>query len=92
MSHRWQSLCILLGISQSKVDAIEQTYLGRGYDCLSKGLNEWLQRNYNTDKYGLPSWRTLIEHVDDIDCALARDLVKKHEGKFILFKVISYND
>ena len=80
MAHRWQNLCILLGISQSKIDAINITCLGRPCDCLSRGVNEWLQRNYNTDKYGLPSWRTLIEYIDDIDCALARDLVKKHEG------------
>ena len=26
----------------------------------------------------------LIECVDDIDCALARDLVKKHEGDYVV--------
>ena len=72
----------------SEIDTTEQTYRGRGDDCLSKGLYEWLKRKYDTDQYGLPSWRTLIKYIDKIDCALAGDLAKKHKGSFMVLIVI----
>jgi hypothetical protein len=78
------TLLLFLGVPRSKIDAIEQTHPARGDVWLSKGLYEWLRRNYNTDKYGLPSWRTLIKSVGYIDFDLARGLAKEHEGNLIL--------
>ena len=96
LAHSWQIVCVLgisivcvlLGISISKMYNIEQTRRGCGDDCLIDDLNEWLQRNYNPDKYGQPNWRTLIEYIDEIDCDLARDLAKKHKGNFINYYII----
>ena len=80
LADRWREIFIHLGIPMRIINNIEKTRRGYGHDCLSDGLYEWLKRNYSTDDYGIPSWRTLIEHIDKIDCDLARDLAKKHEG------------
>jgi hypothetical protein len=84
LAGRWHTLCVLLGIPKSTIKTIEQNYPSQVDVCLSEGLSEWLQCNYNTDKYGLPSWRMLLERVGIIKCALARGLAKKHEGNLML--------
>ena len=88
LADRWRDLFICLGIPMSILNDIEKIRRGYGHDCLSDGLYEWLKRRHNTDKYGIPSWRTLIKHVDKIDCALARDLAKKHEGNLCTMLII----
>ena len=31
--------------------------------ALNQIITNWLQRNYNTKKYGLPTWKMLVEAV-----------------------------
>lgn len=88
MAGYWQRLCVRLGILQSQIEAIEQTHPARGDDWLIKGLTLWLRRKYNTHMYGPPSWKTLIECVNDIDGALAEDLAKEHRGNFMLISLM----
>ena len=76
-------LCLFLGIPKSKIDAIKQSYPAHVHEWLIEGLSEWLRSNHNTDKYGQPSWRTLIKCIGNIDCELARSLAKEHEGEFM---------
>ena len=49
-------------------------------DCLNEALKEWIQQNYNTGKYGLPSWRTLLEGVARVNMALFKKLAAEHPG------------
>ena len=50
--------------------------------CLSDVLESWLKRNYDTERFGLPTWRWLVEIVADPaagnDTALADNIATKH--------------
>ena len=85
LADRWHTLCLFLGLPKSRIDAIKRSHPASGVEeWLSEGLGEWLRRNYDSHKYGLPSWRTLIKCVDTIDFALAMSLAKKHRGNFMI--------
>ena len=55
--------------------------------CLRMVLKKWLQKSYNYQRCGFPSWRMLVEAVGDPaggnDCALAEAIVKNHTGAYM---------
>ena len=52
---RWKELGLNLGLSPKSLEVIENDS-SRTDDRLHAVLLQWLQRNYDLDKYGLPSW------------------------------------
>ena len=54
-------------------------------DCLTEVLTEWLQRAYDTTRFGLPSWKLLVAAVahraGGNNRALAEQIAKKYIGK-----------
>lgn len=61
---KWHDLCLALGLPPSLVSSIKRDHTGDSNGCLREGLISWLQRSYNVDKRGLPTWRKLVEAVD----------------------------
>ena len=49
---------------------------------ISKMITEWLNRNYDTKKFGLPTWKVLVTAVakrsGGANEACARDIANKH--------------
>ena len=74
---RWKELGLNLGLSPKSLEVIEIDY-SRTDDWLHAVLLLWLQKNYDVDKSGLPSWRQLAEAVKPIDPALALTIMDKH--------------
>ena len=74
---RWKVLGLNLGLSPESLEVIENDYR-RTDDQLEAILLQWLKRNYDLDKYGLPSWRQLAEAVKPIDHALASTIKDRH--------------
>ena len=85
ISSRWLRLCCSLGLRASLVDTIKKNNPGDVEECLFEGLQHWVLKNYDTTKHGLPSWRRLVEAVDDSsgghNHALALEITEKHKGK-----------
>ena len=75
----WKNLGLNLGLSPKRLEVIENDYR-RTDDWLQAVLLEWLKRNYDLDKYGLPSWRRLAEAVKPIDHALALTIQDRHQS------------
>ena len=50
-------------------------------------LGEWIKQNYNTEKYGLPSWRTLLSAIAEVDKRLFKQLAAAHQSKGIMTQV-----
>ena len=52
---------------------------------LAKVLSEWLNQNYNTDRFGPPSWKLLVAAVahpaGGNNRALAEKIAQKYNGK-----------
>lgn len=51
-------------------------------DALRMVVSHWLKQNYNTERFGKPTWRMLVGAVahpnGGSDCALARRIAKDH--------------
>ena len=59
---RWKHFGLALRLDPDKLDEIERDNRDSG-DCLTKVLTLWLQRNYNTKRFGDPSWELLARAV-----------------------------
>ena len=83
VSSKWLRLCCRLGLRASLLDAIEKNHLRTVDDCLFQGLKQWILKNYDTTKHGLPSWRNLVAAVDDSsgghNHALALKIAEEHK-------------
>ena len=93
VSSKWFQFCCCLGILASRLDAINRTQNGDCDLCLFNGLKEWLQRNYNTEKHGSPTWRKLVAAVDNSsggnNHVLAQEVAKKHKGELCSVSISS---
>ena len=86
-----RSLGLALGISASILDKIRSKYINDPDEMLTDVLQTWLQQAYDVKKHGHPSWRTLVQAVDNKaggkDPALAMEIVARHlAGMYILCK------
>jgi hypothetical protein len=83
-SAKWPKLCCYLGLRASLLDAIEKNHPRDVDDCLFEGLKQWVLKNYDTTKHGLPSWRNLVAAVDDSsggqNHGLALKIAEKHKS------------
>ena len=76
LAAKWDQLSTYLGLSCDVIDNIEGS--GDNYRCWSAALKHWIKQNYNTEKFGVPSWRTLLKAVAKIDKLLLERLAAKH--------------
>ena len=74
---RWKEFGLHLGLSAESLEVIENDYR-RTNDQLEVVLLQWLKRNYDLEKYGLPSWGRLAEAVKPINHALASTIKDRH--------------
>ena len=45
-----------------------------------KVLSEWIKQNYAFKKYGVPSWKTLLKAVAEVDQRLFKKLADKYKA------------
>ena len=80
----WHDVCLALGLPPSLLSAIRSDHPDDVKACLREGLSNWLQRNYNTELHGFPSWRKLVEAVDHpaggSNSALALKIAEEHKS------------
>ena len=85
VAHKWQGIGEALRLPPPALDRIEcdqQDCEGR----LRKVVTKWLQQCYNTERFGVPSWKLLVDVVahrrGGNNPALARQIADKHGGTF----------
>ena len=72
-----KELGLNLGLSPQLLEVIERDYRWTS-EQLGAILLKWLERNYDLEKYGLPSWSALVNAVEPIDRALALTIKTNH--------------
>ena len=87
LAPKWSDICFSLYLPISREEAIRKETQGDdSARCLRMVLTKWLQKSYNYDKYGPPTWRMLVKAVGDPaggnDCALAETIANKHPGMY----------
>ena len=61
---RWRHIGLALRLNPDQLDVIEKDNRDSS-DCLTKMLTLWLKKNYNTERFGEPSWELLAAAVGD---------------------------
>ena len=88
MAPKWKDVGLLLRLHPSELELIEANHVKEGVACcLRVVVDKWLKRSYDTATHGLPSWELLVaaiaHPVGGNNRALAEDIAKKHNGKYI---------
>ena len=83
---RWKSLGLALRLSPTRLDVIEKE--NRSLDeCLTGALTLWLNKNYDTKRFGEPSWELLAKAVGHPaggnNSALSAEIRQRHEGAYL---------
>ena len=77
---RWKHIGLTLGLDPGQLEAVERDK-GNCEDCLTEVLTLWLKRNYNTERFGEPSWEMLARAVGHRyggnDPTLAREIQRR---------------
>ena len=78
-------MCLALGLLPSDQSAIAAVHPENPHKCLQAVVVKWLQKGYNYQKFGSPTWRMLVKAVDDPaggnNSALAETIANKHPGR-----------
>ena len=85
LAGRWQNMCIHLGLRPSDRDIIGGKFQLDPTYCLMEVLVKWLRKSYDTERYGPPTWRSLVAAVANPtggdNPALAKQIAENHQGK-----------
>ena len=78
-------MCTALGLLSSEESAIANNNANEQGNCLREVLKRWLNKAYDTKKFGPPTWRNLVKTVTNPaggnNPALAEKIAKKHPLK-----------
>lgn len=86
-AENWENIGEALRLRPNKLERIRQDSTNK-VDCLCGVLNEWLEGEYNTQRFGSPSWKQLVKAVahehGGNDCYLAEWIDNKYNGNLHL--------
>ena len=87
VTHMWRPLGTALRLRPSTLARIEKERPNDMKSCLSEMVTEWLNQSYNTQRFGLPSWKMLVEAVahrnGGNNQALATIIANKYNGQSV---------
>ena len=77
----WDKLARKLKLNSDRIEIIDRNHRGDSETCLSEIVKQFLRRNYDTERYGRPSWRMVAQAVASVDMALAQKIANAHRGR-----------
>ena len=81
---KWKLVGIGLGLRSSKLNEIEKSNPKDLTSCLLDLIITWLERNYNVQKFGEPTWRKVVKVVNNsafgANPTLARAIAENHKS------------
>ena len=85
---RWKAIGRGFRIDPGRLDQIQTDNHGDSQECMSDMLTCWLRKNYNVERFGEPTWRTVVKVVAHSaagnNCALALSIAGRHSGSEFL--------
>ena len=92
IAYRWYHIGLTLGLLNSTLENIKSKEHEDNHDLLRGVIVEWLKMNYDTTKFGPPTWRRIVEAVRATtggkNPALADRLASKYNcGKKLMLTV-----
>ena len=78
LAAKWEQLSACLGLAKADIDSIRESRSRDSAGCWSEALSQWIKQNYSTQRFGLPSWRSLLKAMAMVDKRLVKELATKH--------------
>ena len=99
LAAHWEQLSGYLGLSFELIDRIKGDHPSDKISCWNEAMKQWIKQNYKTQRFGEPSWKTLLKAVARIDKLQFKKLADEHqlggkndiEGLFITWFTVTYN-
>ena len=92
LAAKWEQLSACLGLAKADIDRIRKNHPWDVAGCWSEALSQWIKQNYSTQRFDLPSWRSLLNAVATVDRHLYKELATKHPlGKTSDFRYSTIN-
>ena len=80
LASKWEQLGGYLSLRFSLMNQIKHNSPGDNHQCLNEALMMWITQNYNTERFGVPSWRNLLDAMARVDSVSFKHLAAKHQG------------
>lgn len=77
----WKKFGSKAGLNYSTLDEIEADKKGNIHQCFVECLSCWLRRKDNVDSKGKPSWRRLVEILEELGERTLADEVRGRKGE-----------
>ena len=91
VAHNWKSLGLALRLKPGLFSRIQKD-CSDVKDCLVKLLTEWLNKAYNTARFGDPTWQLLVAAVahpgGGNNPALAQHIATKYNGECVILQCV----
>ena len=88
----WKAIGTGLRIDSGRLNAIQQSNSGNLKECLLEVINCWLNRNYDVEEFGEPTWRAVVKVVAHPaagdTCALALRIAGQHPGDILNNRIL----
>ena len=70
-------------MAPSTIESIKENHPRDDAGALQDVIKTWVRQDFNTEKFGLPSWQKVVEVISDFDKPLAKKIAKDHlTGKY----------
>ena len=70
-----------MGLSFKTIRTIKENNPDDNEGAWNEAIMLWILRDYNAEKHGLPSWRSLLKTVSRVDETLFEKLAMEHQVK-----------
>ena len=84
VSAHWRSIGIALRLNPHILEVIKADNSGEPTACLTSVVTHWLERNYNVERFGEPTWQRLVkvvgDHTGGAHMALAMEIARRHKA------------
>ena len=81
LAAKWKQLSGFMGLSFKIIRMIKDNNPDDNEGSWNEALMQWILRDYNTEKYGLPSWKSLLQTVSRVNQPLFEKLAREHQAK-----------
>ena len=93
MAAKWEQIGAFLGLPPSLIASIRGNHPSDNTGCWNDALLQWVQQKYNIQKFGEPSWKSLLKAVAKVDKLQFKKLATDHQGKYCnLYHVANYDN
>ena len=68
------------GLAPSTIESIKENHplAGDNSKALQEVIITWVRQDFNTKKFGLPSWQKVVEVISNFDKLLAKKIAEDH--------------